>query len=73
MNESVPKQAYDLLSSHFDLLWKVSGAFLSAAVSAIVFLVLRLQAQGERTNLALNSNTEALKDLREAIRDGRKE
>lgn len=73
MNEyPVARETFTLLQSHFDLLWKLAGTGLAGAGGVIVFLFMRLMAQSEKVATALTDNTEALKDLRETIRDGQK-
>lgn len=68
MSETVARETYALLQSHFDLLWKVAGVGLTGAGGVIVFLFMRLQAQGERMNTTLVGVAEALRDLKEAVR-----
>lgn len=71
MNETVPKQAFDLLQSHFDLLLKLASGLVVTEGGVIVFLFLRLLTAMTSSTDALNNNTAALKELKDGLRDGR--
>ena len=58
-NPMVPKESFELLQQHFDLLLKLASGIVVAETGALVYLFLKVTGFGERCAVALERDSDA--------------